>query len=134
VSDEALRDLINFRLEQAKETLREAEVLLEAEAWRGAINRAYYAMFYGALAALATGQFGSSKHTGVIALFDREYVRPGTLPRSLSRSLHVAFDLRQTHDYGETNAPDEETAGSLVSEARAFILAIDTYLHEQGTV
>ncbi len=53
---EQLEDLVRYRIEQAQETLREAELLLGAAALRGAINRAYYAMFYALLALLATKQ------------------------------------------------------------------------------
>lgn len=44
------RELIRYRLEQASETLREGEILAREELWHGVINRAYYAMFYAALA------------------------------------------------------------------------------------
>jgi uncharacterized protein (UPF0332 family) len=44
--------LARYRLQQAKETLREAEILASEQSWRGAINRAYYAMFYAATALL----------------------------------------------------------------------------------
>ena len=91
---EQLEDLLFYRIEQAHETLREAEILLNESALRGAINRAYYAMFYALLALLATKQLGTSKHSGALALFDREFVKAGVFPRELSRSLHLAFDRR----------------------------------------
>jgi uncharacterized protein (UPF0332 family) len=87
-------------------------------------------MFYGVLAVLATGQWGTSKHAGVISLFDREFIRTDTFPRGMSRSLHAAFDLRQTHDYGETLPPDPDTAASLVTEAHAFVDAVEVYLRD----
>lgn len=87
-------------------------------------------MFYGVLAVLATGQWGTSKHAGVISLFDREFIRTETFPRGMSRSLHVAFDLRQTHDYGETLPPDPDTATNLVAEAHTFVDAVEVYLRE----
>jgi hypothetical protein len=43
---EQLEELLCYRMEQANETLREAEILLKESALRGTINRAYYAMFY----------------------------------------------------------------------------------------
>ena len=86
---EQLEDLLFYRIEQARETLREAEILLNESALRGAINRAYYAMFYALLALLATKQLGTSKHSGALALFDREFVKAGVFPRELSRSLHL---------------------------------------------
>jgi uncharacterized protein (UPF0332 family) len=46
VKPEQLQELVRYRVDQAEETLREAEILLAETALRGAINRAYYAMFY----------------------------------------------------------------------------------------
>lgn len=43
---EQLRALVSYRMEQAAETLAEAALLRDAGVFRGAINRAYYAMFY----------------------------------------------------------------------------------------
>lgn len=51
---EQLRDLLHYRLDQAHESLHEATLLFDATAYRGAINRGYYAMFYALLALLAT--------------------------------------------------------------------------------
>jgi len=43
---EQLNALICYRIEQAHETLREADILFGQSALRGTVNRAYYAMFY----------------------------------------------------------------------------------------
>ena len=69
IKPEQLEDLLRYRVEQAHETLQEAEILLDESALRGTINRAYYAMFYALLALLATKQLGTSKHSGDLALF-----------------------------------------------------------------
>jgi uncharacterized protein (UPF0332 family) len=45
MNPEQLEDLLRYRMEQAHETLREVEILLDEAALRGAVNRAYYAMF-----------------------------------------------------------------------------------------
>lgn len=57
-SPEQLQALVRYRLQQAAETLREASLLLDQSAWRGAQNRAYYAMFYAVLALLASEDGG----------------------------------------------------------------------------
>ena len=98
MSEAGVRELVRYRLGQAREALREARLLQEAAADRGAVNRAYYAMFYAVLALLATRGLGTSKHSGAIGLFDREFVKSGVFDKSLSRALHLAFDQRQTHD------------------------------------
>jgi uncharacterized protein (UPF0332 family) len=129
---EQLEDLLRYRMQQAHETLREAAILLNEDAWRGTVNRAYYAMFYALLALLATRQLGTSRHSGALSLFDREFVKQGIFPLELSRSLHLAFERRQRHDYGEMIALNREIAEQSLAEARDFVAAIAAYLHSAG--
>lgn len=129
---EQVEILLRYRLEQARETLREAEILLAEDALRGTVNRAYYAMFYALLALLATRQLGTSKHSGALSLFDREFVKTGQFPKHLSRSLRLAFNLRQTHDYGELVEIDRPTAEQTLLNASDFVEAIETYLYSEG--
>src|SRR6266851_8956540 len=51
----------------------------------------------------------SSKHSGVIALFQRHFVRPGLVTRDVAQALPRAFEKRQKTDYGDfaTIEPDE---------------------------
>jgi uncharacterized protein (UPF0332 family) len=81
---------------------------------------------------LATRKLGTSKHSGAIALFDKEFVKTGLLPRELSRSLRLAFDLRQTHDYGEIVEMDALTAQETMDGAKTFISTIEAYLQAEG--
>ncbi len=129
---EQLEELLSYRMEQAHETFHEAEILLQQTALRGTINRAYYAMFYALLALLATKQLGTSKHSGALGLFDREFVKTGLFSRDLSRALRLAFDYRQTHDYGEMIPITLSMAEETIANAKVFIAAIDTYLKNQG--
>ncbi len=132
MNPEQLDDLLRYRMEQAHETLREAEILLREAALRGVVNRAYYAMFYALLALLATKRLGTSKHSGAISLFDREFVKTGLFPRELSRALHLAFERRQSHDYGEMVPITAEIAQETVDDARTFVDAVATYLQSIG--
>ena len=94
MSHQQLTSLIQCRLSQAQETLREAKILLEQSAYRGSINRSYYAMFYAAVGLLGTQGLGTSKHSGVISLLDREFVKKG-----LSQKLYPkAFTERLMKD------------------------------------
>jgi uncharacterized protein (UPF0332 family) len=126
--DERLRELVKLRMQQAEETLHEAQILAAEHAGRGAVSRAYYAMFYAVLAVLATKGLGSSKHSGTLSLFDREFVKPGTLSKELSRSLHMAFEHRQQADYGELAELDESVVIHMIQEAEAFVQNIRIYL------
>ncbi len=123
-----LQDLVRYRLQQASETLAEATLLRDAGAFRGAVNRAYYAMFYALLALLATRQLGASKHSAAIALFDRDFVKTGVFSPEFSRALHLAFQRRQIHDYGEVVHADLLTANESIADAERFVAVIVTYL------
>ena len=115
-------------LENSERALASAEVLLNDDDFNGSVSRSYYAMFYALLALLATRQLGTSKHSSALSLFDREFVKPGHFPRDLSRSLRLAFNLRQTYDYGELVETDRLTAEQRLADARVFVEAIETYL------
>jgi uncharacterized protein (UPF0332 family) len=130
--DERLKELVRLRMQQAGETLHEAHILMAEHAGRGAVNRAYDAMFYAVLAVLVTKGLGSSKHSGTISLFDREFVKPGDLPKELSRSLHMAFERRQQADYGELIPLDEPAATRVTKEAEIFVQKVRDYLTAKG--
>jgi len=132
VSKDQLTALLRYRMQQADETFHEAEILFNESAYRGTINRAYYAMFYFVLALLATRKLGTSEHSGVIGLFDREFVKTGLFPRDLSRSLRLTFECRQVHDYGELIEIDQQIAQETLNDAKVFISTVESYLHSTG--
>jgi len=125
---ENIQALVKYRLEQADEALKAAGVLLEKGLDRQAINRAYYAMFYGVLALLATRKLETSKHSGAVSLFDKEFIKPGTFSKDLSRWLHDAFDLRQRSDYTvEFHVTGDETR-VILENAVSFVGEVKTVL------
>jgi hypothetical protein len=126
--DDTQSPAVRLRMQQAWETLKEADTLLENDLWRGVINRAYYAMFYAVLALAAFKAVVVTKHTHAIAFFDKEFVRSGAFPRELSRSLHSGFDQRQGSDYGELSEIEYGDAERSFSEAKAFVETVDAYL------
>lgn len=128
MSDNPQANLIAFRLDQADESIQEAKILAQASLWRGAINRAYYAMFYSVLALAVIKQQPTSKHSGVIAFFDKDYVRTGIFPKELSRYLHFAFERRQNSDYGEIFSANQEEAKRAIVEAEEFVEKVKDYL------
>ncbi len=77
---EKIRALAGYRMEQAADALQAARTLIDAGLPRDAVNRAYYAIFYGVLALLVTRRLGASKHSGALTLFSREFVKKGLLP------------------------------------------------------
>jgi uncharacterized protein (UPF0332 family) len=111
---------IDELLEKARRSLAAAERLLADGDSDFAVSRAYYAMFYVARALLLTRDIRRSKHSGVIATFNEQFVRDGTVPHYLFISLRDAFDDRAEGDYGLA-AVSQEQARSGIEAAHAFV-------------
>lgn len=60
-------------MERAKEMLSAAEGNLEIGQYKTSLNRSYYAIFHAMRAMNILKGFDSSKHSGVIAYFNKEY-------------------------------------------------------------
>lgn len=82
-------------------------------------------MFTAARAALALVELDSSKHSGIISLFNREFVKTGRVERTLGRILLDARDLREDADYEEFFAPDERQVVKTLGEAERFVTLIE---------
>ena len=109
-SDENFSALSRYRLEQAEEAaISDAELLLNEARYRATVNRLYYACFYAATAALLVYRQQYSKHSAVIAFFDKTFIKSGILPREYSRTLHEAYNERQEDEYTPLAEPDPES-------------------------
>lgn len=99
-----IETLFLYRLKQVEETLLDAEKVIKSRlSPRSIINRAYHSLFYAILALLLkTGvNIKTSKHVGVISIFDTEFVKTGKIDRRYSQMLHDLFDARLEGDYKE---------------------------------
>ena len=75
------KELIQYRLQKARETLEDAELLISNNRLTSAINRLYYSLFYAVLALLQTKDLASSKHSGVHSLFNQHFVKIGVVSK-----------------------------------------------------
>lgn len=125
-----LKKLIDYRLEQANETLSVAIELFGNGHFRDAVNRAYYAMFYCGLGLLAAKNLGTSKHSGVLSLFSRHYVKTGEISKDAGRHLREAFELRQRCDYREFVVIEKTQAEEVISNAKDFIAEAMSFMEK----
>ncbi|RLA96856.1 MAG: hypothetical protein DRG83_16860 [Deltaproteobacteria bacterium] len=70
----------------------------------------------------------TSKHSGAISLFDKDYVKTGIFTKEFSRWLHEAFDLRQRSDYAPKYSPPAEKAKTTLQNAMAFFKEVKNKL------
>jgi len=113
--------LIQYRMEQANESLDPAEILLKNDKYRPSVNRSYYAMFYAILALIIPTEHTTSKHSGAISIFNKEYVKTGIFDKDFSRWLREAFDMRQRVDYQELFIISQERANDIFNNAKKFV-------------
>ena len=67
--DKRLKDLSDYRLEQAERCIKSARILMMDNDYKGAANRSYYAIFHSMGSVLAREGADFSKHSGVSAYF-----------------------------------------------------------------
>jgi uncharacterized protein (UPF0332 family) len=127
------KSLFLYRMTQADETIAEAQKMFDEKFTpRSIINRAYYAMFYIVLALFHKNEIHikTSKHTGIITVFDKEFIQKEKIDKKYSKILHSSFLARLENDYKEiTNFSDSETE-SLLNGAIEFVNAIKEYITE----
>ncbi len=115
-------------LRKAEGALSAARLLLKANNPDGACNRAYYAMFDAAHAALfALGIEGLTApiktHNGLIAKFGQHVIATGQLAAGLGSDLNKVQTLRQLADYSGDPVAHEDAAWA-VAQAEAFVSEI----------
>ena len=66
--------LIDYRLQQADESLELAKFLAESQKLGIAVNRIYYGMYYDLTALALKNNFETSKHSQLIGWFNREFI------------------------------------------------------------
>ncbi len=117
-------------LAKAHRYLKSAELLLADGDYESSVSRTYYAMFYGAEAALLTRNLTFSSHRGVIGAFGEQFIKTGVFPKELGRELNRAFEMRQLGDYESTSAVSDEDARELLARGREFCAVIEQWIQD----
>ena len=108
-------------MSQATRSLRTARLALDDGDPLGATNRAYYACFYGAQAALVGVGESPKTHRGTITRFGFHFVVTGRVSSEIGRLLADAFAARQRSDYDAAAVADEAAAADLLADAERFV-------------
>ena len=113
--------LVMYRLERARESLEEANILLERGHGNAFVNRLYYACFYAVSALLLTRGLSSAKHSSIRSLFHQNFVKPGKVDPELGHLYDKLFDNRQKGDYADLVRFDPNEVRDWYDEAREFV-------------
>lgn len=121
-------DLQEYRLSSAKEKLISAKLLLDAGLYKDSIGRSYYAIFSAIRAVLAVRQIDFSKHAGVIAYFQKEYIKTEIFDKKYSKYLQQAFQIRNSCDYDDFFIVSRIDAEEQYENAVGILSAIEAYI------
>lgn len=89
-----------------------------------------YAIFHALRSVTALAEFDSSKHSGVIAFFNRTYVKEGIFDKSISKMVDTAYRLREKADYQDFIIISKEQAMEQIRKAEKVFGMIESYLEE----
>jgi len=128
-----IESLFLYRFKQAEETLLDAKNMLQGNFTpRSITNRAYYSMFYAVLALFLKADINikTSKHTGIISLFDKEFVKTKKIDKRYSQIFHKLFNIRQKSDYKEFVVISIDDAMEHVKLAEEFLKVIKDFINK----
>ena len=127
---ETIQDLVLYRIETAKSDLKSAEVLLNAGEYRGANNRAYYAIYHAISAIHALNGKSYKRHKDSLGNFNKEYIKMGIFPRTLGRRIAEAEEIRHASDYDDFYIATKEEAEEQIMTADELTRLIEIYCKE----
>lgn len=128
------KDLVLYRLQTAKANLKSARILLAAEEYKGANNRAYYAIFHAINAVHALSGTAYKRHKDAIGNFNKDYVKTEIFPREIGRKIGEAEEIRHASDYDDFYIASREESERQVAVADEFIQLAETYCMKQFEV
>lgn len=124
----SLKELAGYRMDRAGEMLLAAEENLRIGQYKTSLNRSYYAIFHAMRAANIIKGFGSSKHSGVIVFFNKEYIKNGIMEKSMSVIIKNSSFLREKSDYDDFFIASKKDAEAQLQNAKIFLDAVERYL------
>ncbi|MCU0427871.1 MAG: HEPN domain-containing protein [Candidatus Kapabacteria bacterium] len=128
---EETKELIHYRLERSKSTLRAATLLHEQEQNLDAINRAYYSCFYAVLALLLLENHAAKSHSGIRTMFHKHWVLTERIPSQYGKVYNELFDMRHEDDYDDFASITPELTSEMIAKAQDFINNLESIINTE---
>lgn len=126
--DERQKNLSNYRIAEAEDSLKVAAHCLKEGLYKDSINRSYYAAFYAVNAILALSTVDFKRHKDVMGYFNKEYVAKEIFPREIGRKLGTLQRVREKSDYDDFYIASREKAEEQFQTAELVIGEVKKYL------
>ena len=127
------KELALYRLKIAKEDLAAAVRCYEAQDYRAANNRAYYAIFRAVSACLALEFKAYKQHGQVLGNFIKDFVHTGIFPKDIARKISRAQEVRHESDYSDFYIVSISETKEQIDTAAEVVQMVEEYLNTQTT-
>jgi len=107
--------------EKAEKSIKSAKREIAAGDYDFAVNRLYFALFYGAMAALLERGLSFKKHSGVRSAFHGEFVKKGIMDKDQGKLYDRLFEDRQESDYTALVEFDKEYVEKQLEKCITFL-------------
>lgn len=115
---------------QAYEALAAARFNLDGDFLKTAVNRAYYAAFYAARAALLSVGESPKTHAGAIQRFNLHFVKTGRVQPDVAHVFPYAEEARKGADYDALTVFDFRAVADLLADVERFVAAVEPLLSD----
>ena len=105
--------------------------MLDNDQCLSAVNRLYYSCFYAVTALLETRGLASSKHSGVLSLFNQNFVKPGAITTDNGTFYKHLYHKRHEGDYTDFAEFTQERVRTMYASAATFIAEISRLVEEE---
>ncbi|MDE7310714.1 MAG: HEPN domain-containing protein [Eubacterium sp.] len=123
----SVSDLVRYRIETAKSDLQSANILMKEGEFRGANNRAYYAIYHAISAVHALNGNSYKRHKDTLANFNKDYIKTEIFPKAFGRKIARAEEIRHASDYDDFYIATKEKAEEQIMTAKELIELIEAY-------
>ena len=121
------KELVVYRIQTSKSDLKSARVLFDVQEYKGANNRAYYAIFHAINAIHALDGRAYKRHKDAISNFNKDYVKTEIFPREMGRKIGEAEVIRHASDYDDFYMASREEAERQIMVANEFVQLVEGY-------
>ncbi len=124
-------ELVQYRVDRAKEAYDDAVILTKKMRWNAAANRFYYSCYYIVSAYLVVKNLKATTHAGLKSTFNLELVKTGKIKKEDGVLFNKLFGLRQETDYEDFIKISSEDILPLVQRIKELIDDIEEIIKSE---
>ncbi len=126
-----MRNEIEAVIDKSRRAIKSAKREYKAGEYDYACSRAYYAAFYLLEGVLLLDKKRFTKHSAVISVFNKDYVKAAVFPTEISKHIKYLLKRREIGDYSFSIKIDEEDARNCIFMAEEIFKTISDYLEKK---